>query len=109
MVGLGPAERNERNAWQSEAPGGALVDALPLRPFAALVSTLRLWVSGDTGPLHIARATGVPSVGVLLHPEGREALDPGPGFLGLYRPGSGPAPGEVLSGALELFEAGGTP
>lgn len=102
VVFLGPAEEPERRAWERDVPGASIVAAPPLRTFAALVSTMSLWVSGDTGPLHVARAAGVPSVGVLLNVEGLEALDPDPRFRALYRPETGPPVAEVLSEALLL-------
>ncbi len=37
---------------------------LPLRAFAALISRARLFVSAATGPMHIAAACGVPTLGI---------------------------------------------
>jgi ADP-heptose:LPS heptosyltransferase len=40
----------------------AMDQALPLRVFAALLSQARLFVSASTGPMHLAAATGAPTL-----------------------------------------------
>jgi heptosyltransferase III len=105
VVFLGPAERDQAAGWRAAAGSGwRVVEAPPLREFAALVETLSLWVSADTGPLHVAVATGVPSVGVLLHSEGREALEETPRYRALFREGEGPAVAEVVAALRGLTE-----
>ncbi|HVP39506.1 MAG TPA: glycosyltransferase family 9 protein [Candidatus Saccharimonadales bacterium] len=112
VVFLGGAEREQAPAWRAAAgPAWRVVEAPPLREFAALVETLSLWVSGDTGPLHVAAALGVPSVGVLLQPESLEALEEGPRYRAVYRVGEGPAVEDVVAASGEVLaaaESGGT-
>ena len=103
VIFLGPAEQDQAARWREAAgPAWRVVQAPPLREFAALVATLSLWVSADTGPLHVAVAAGVPSVGVLLHSEGREALEETPRYHGVFREGDGPEVAEVVA-ALRRF------
>jgi lipopolysaccharide heptosyltransferase I len=59
----GPGER-ERAARIAAAAGASLVPDSNLRDLAALLAGARLVVSGDSGPLHLAAALGVPVVGL---------------------------------------------
>ncbi|MBI5835864.1 MAG: glycosyltransferase family 9 protein [Candidatus Eisenbacteria bacterium] len=106
---LGAGEADQAGAWRAAA-GHAwrLVETPPLREFAALVEGLSGWVSGDTGPLHVAVALGVPAVGALLHPESLEALEESPRYRGILRVGSGPGVDEVVE-TLCALRAGGGP
>ncbi len=57
----GPAERALISGLK--APAGAfLAPALPLRGFAAALAQARAFITGDTGPMHLAVALGVPTV-----------------------------------------------
>jgi len=59
----GPDEADE--VEKGKLPGGIrLVPPRPLRQFCAIVSELDLFVSVDTGPLHLASAIEVPVVGL---------------------------------------------
>lgn len=44
------------------APGAVVVPAFDLRRFLSVLATCRVFVSGDTGPAHMADALGVPRV-----------------------------------------------
>jgi len=63
VVTVGPSEAT-LGAEVAEASGGTAVVLAPpsLRALAELVSRARVFVSADTGPLHIAAAEGVPVV-----------------------------------------------
>jgi heptosyltransferase-1 len=65
IVIWGPAEESIARAVAA-ASGGAARVAPPtdLRDLIALSQIARFIVSGDTGPLHIACAVGVPAVGI---------------------------------------------
>jgi ADP-heptose:LPS heptosyltransferase len=67
LVTGGDAER-ELTQEVAEAIGGSgvgrLDQALPLRSFAALLGRARLFVSGSTGPMHLAAAAGAPTLSV---------------------------------------------
>ncbi len=107
VVFLGPGERAEGAFWEeSLGPGGRVVEAPALRVFAAMLERARLWVSADTGPLHVAAAMGVPSVGVVQHAEGLEAISPRAPYRVVYREG-GPAEGEVVRAARDLLAGAG--
>lgn len=56
----GDAERAER--IRALAPGAVMVAPLELRRFLGVLATTSVFVSGDTGPAHMADALGVPRV-----------------------------------------------
>ncbi|HET7551288.1 MAG TPA: glycosyltransferase family 9 protein [Gemmatimonadaceae bacterium] len=56
----GDEERAER--IRAFAPGAVLVPPLELRRFLGVLATASVFVSGDTGPAHMADALGVPRV-----------------------------------------------
>ena len=65
IIRLGPGERDAAAAMNQQfAPHGIVFDseALDLRELIALVSRARLFVGNDSGPAHLAAATGRPSV-----------------------------------------------
>jgi ADP-heptose:LPS heptosyltransferase len=66
VVWAGDAERQMAETIVSRADGGAVM-APPtnLRELASLLSSARLFVGSDTGPLHLAAAVGTPSVGLI--------------------------------------------
>ncbi|MHB2027157.1 MAG: glycosyltransferase family 9 protein [Elusimicrobiota bacterium] len=64
----GPAERESLKA--AAIPRSViLVPDLALRPFAAALSNAKALVSADTGPMHLAAALGVPTLGLFSHTE----------------------------------------
>jgi ADP-heptose:LPS heptosyltransferase len=64
LVTGSPRERPLMEKVRSSlAPRSTLLkDPLPLRVFAALLSQADLFVSGSTGPMHLAAATGAPTL-----------------------------------------------
>jgi len=67
LVGHGPEEEEMAREIALQLPEGRtanLVGALDLQGMAALFSRVQLAVGGDTGPLYLAMAAGVPSVGL---------------------------------------------
>lgn len=65
LIAYGPGEEAlaERVAASSRA-GAARPVASTLKQFVALARRARLFVGGDTGPLHLAAASGTPIVGI---------------------------------------------
>lgn len=63
LVG-GPQDRNMADALLASAPAGLVdtVGKLSLKASAGLIASSEMFVSCDTGPLHIAVATGTPVV-----------------------------------------------
>lgn len=66
VILLGPGERSLRgeaaSAFGGFRPPAIVVEGLDLRQMIALISRARLFVGHDTGPTHIAAATGRPVV-----------------------------------------------
>jgi ADP-heptose:LPS heptosyltransferase len=65
VTGTG-AERDlvEKVVAGMQRPARALVDALPLGAFAALLSRAAVVIANDTGPVHLAEAVGAPTIGL---------------------------------------------
>jgi heptosyltransferase-1 len=82
FVTVGPSE-DALGSEVSRTSGGAAVVLAPpsLRALAELVSRAQLFVSADTGPLHVAAAEGVPVV-ALFGPKDASVYGP-------YRPATG--------------------
>jgi heptosyltransferase-1 len=65
VVWAGPAERRLAEAIAAAAPASArLAPETTLGELAALARRARLFIGSDTGPLHLAAATGTPCVGL---------------------------------------------
>ena len=65
IVTFGPGEEELARAVASNARSSAVKPlALTLKQFAALTRRAALFVGGDTGPLHLAAASGTPIVGL---------------------------------------------
>ena len=63
LVVAGPAERAEAEELARAAgPGVRVVKDEGIRSLAAILAACRLFVGGDTGPMHIAWAVGTPVV-----------------------------------------------
>lgn len=70
------------------APGAVIVPSLDLRRFLGVLSTTSVFVSGDTGPAHMADALGVPRV-TIFGPTPSEAWSPGlPTTVAVKGPGA---------------------
>lgn len=70
---LGGPEHRALGESIREGLGGRVVNVCgeaTLRQSAALLGRCRLYVGGDTGPMHIAAARGVPVVEISCHPQG---------------------------------------
>lgn len=79
-------ERVER--IRAFAPGAVIVPSLDLRRFLGVLSTTSVFVSGDTGPAHMADALGVPRV-TIFGPTPSEAWSPGlPTTIAVKGPGA---------------------
>jgi heptosyltransferase-1 len=64
FINFGPGEETLARAVQSASGGTAEPIACSLAQLIALTRRARLFVGGDTGPLHLAAALGVPVVGI---------------------------------------------
>jgi len=62
-TGISARDREQLEEFQKLAPGAMVFPPEPdLARFMAVIKRARLFVSGDTGPLHIAAGLGVPTV-----------------------------------------------
>jgi ADP-heptose:LPS heptosyltransferase len=82
----GDEERAER--IRACAPGAVMVPPLELRRFLGMLATTSVFVSGDTGPAHMADALGVPRV-TIFGPTPSAAWSPGlPTTVSVEGPGA---------------------
>lgn len=119
IVNFGPGEQDLANAVQSASNGTARLLSCSIGELIALCRRARIFIGGDTGPLHLAAALKVPVVAifgptdparngpygtksiVLRHPESRTSLShisaPDAGVMQITS-------GEVIRAACELLE-----
>jgi len=64
LINAGPGEELLALATEAASEGGADALACSLTELIALTRRARLFIGGDTGPLHLAAALGVPVVGI---------------------------------------------
>ena len=64
LVNAGPGEEKIARAVVAASGGAAQTFTCPLAELVALTRRARMAVGGDTGPLHLAAALGVPVVGI---------------------------------------------
>ena len=94
------AERAVAERIIDAADYGVLAPPTTLPQLAGLLAQARVVVSGDTGPLHLALALGVPAVG-LFGPVPAERNGPrGQGYRTLQAPGAAWERKDVAKGAM---------
>ncbi len=64
LINFGPGEEPLARAVEAGSRGTALAFPYTISQLIALTRQARLFVGGDTGPMHVAAALGVPVVGV---------------------------------------------
>jgi heptosyltransferase-1 len=64
VINFGPGEEDLARAAEAASFGAAVAKSGSLRELIALVRHCRLLIGGDTGPLHLAAALGIPVVGI---------------------------------------------
>lgn len=68
LTGVGDEERQAAQAVMGGAEAHAtLTPPLTLGQLGALARRARIFLSGDTGPLHLAAAVGAPCIGLIAH------------------------------------------
>lgn len=120
IINFGPGEEELANAAMAASEGAATMLSCSVGELISLLRRARLFIGGDTGPLHLAAALKVPIVAifgptdparngpygvrsvVLRNPASRTSLShtsmPDPGLLQITS-------GEVIRAARELLEA----
>lgn len=119
IINFGPREDDLARIAEKSSGGAARALSFPVGELIALTRRARLFVGGDTGPMHLAAALHIPVVAlfgptdparngpfhtkniVLRNPASRTSLShrmrPDPGLLAI-------TPGEVLAAAEKLLE-----
>jgi heptosyltransferase I len=64
LINAGPGEEMLAHAAEAASDGSAEARTCSLSELIALTRRARLFIGGDTGPLHLAAALGVPVVGI---------------------------------------------
>lgn len=64
LINFGPGEESLMQAVESASHGAATGMACSLTELVALTRRARLFIGGDTGPMHLAAALGVPVVAI---------------------------------------------
>jgi heptosyltransferase I len=64
LVNAAPGEENLAQAVVDSSDGNALVVQCSIAQLIALTRRARIFIGGDTGPLHLACAQGIPTVGL---------------------------------------------
>ncbi len=119
LVNFGPGEKDLAHAVKTASGGAAETFSGSLTQLIALTRRARLFVGGDTGPMHLAAALGVPVVGIFgptdparNGPFGtRTIVLRGPSSSTSYRHVVQPhdglleiSPGQVVAAARQLLE-----
>ena len=122
LVNFGPEEEELAHAVESASGGAAKMFTGSLTQLIALTRRARLFIGGDTGPMHVAAALGVPVVGI-FGPTDPARNGPfatpnivlrSPASATSYRHGARPddgmleiTAGQVVAAARQLMEAHG--
>ncbi|OLD19550.1 MAG: hypothetical protein AUI85_02635 [Acidobacteriales bacterium 13_1_40CM_3_55_5] len=64
LINCGPGERNLSQAVEASSGGAAEEIACSLSQLIAITRRASLFIGGDTGPMHLAAALGIPVVGI---------------------------------------------
>jgi lipopolysaccharide heptosyltransferase I len=64
LVNFGPGEESLARAVETASQGSARAVGCSLPELIALVGCARLFIGGDTGPLHLAATLGIPTVAI---------------------------------------------
>jgi len=64
LVNVGPAEEKLAEVVEEASAGSAKAVSWPLAELIALTRRARLFIGGDTGPMHLAAALGIPVVAI---------------------------------------------
>lgn len=96
------SEREKALARRLAAEGAEVMPKMSITEMMASLAGLRLLVSPDTGPMHLASALGVPVLALFRVPNVSRYAPLSPGSRALLDP-EGPDPGKAASAAAEIL------
>ncbi len=108
LVNFGPGEEELARAVETASGGAAEAFTGSLTQLVALTRRARLFIGGDTGPMHLAAALGVPVVGIFGPTDPARNGPFGTGSIVLRSPASNTSYSHVLGpddGLLEISSA----
>jgi heptosyltransferase I len=108
LVNFGPGEEELARAVETASGGAAEAFTGSLTQLVALTRRARLFIGGDTGPMHLAAALGVPVVGIFGPTDPARNGPFGTGSIVLRSPASNTSYSHVLrpdDGLLEISSA----
>jgi ADP-heptose:LPS heptosyltransferase len=109
VVLTGPAERPLLAGMGPPGPQRIYAPPLDLEGLRGFLAGLDAFLSGDSGPMHLAAALGVPCVSVFRVPDYPRYAPLGPEHRVLFDPRGDLAPGAVAAAVIEVLQAGTAP
>jgi heptosyltransferase-3 len=82
-VAFGPGEEALGRGVVAQAPGARLLPATNLAELAGVLRACALFLTNDTGPMHLAAAVGAPTVALFLTEDRQRWAAPVPCFVGV--------------------------
>jgi heptosyltransferase III len=82
-VAFGPGEEALAREVAAEAPGARLLPGTSLAELAGVLRACKLFLTNDTGPMHLAAAVGAPTVALFLNEDRDRWSAPIEGFVGV--------------------------
>jgi len=106
---VGPDERGLRPILQRNLPDKCrLLPEMPLARLMDVIGAFRVFVSSDTGPMHVAWCLGVPTIAVFTDSEVEKFRPLSPGSVAISAE-SDVSPESVLAHVLEAYALGEVP
>ena len=103
VVFIGPEERDLIGSLRATLDANIPIVFEPaVKKFAALISNCSLFVTCDSGPMHLAYALGVPTVAIFLHPNFERWAPPADLVKVVYEP-AGCTPEEFVRICTEIL------
>jgi ADP-heptose:LPS heptosyltransferase len=109
LLFAGPEERQHIDRVRDRIPAAAIVaPALGARDFGAFVARCAVFVCGDSGPMHLAAAVGVPTVAIFSTRQSRHYRPRGPRHVSLFDE-RGVAPEQVVAAVAKVLADAASP
>jgi ADP-heptose:LPS heptosyltransferase len=102
---LGPEEKSLREQLRRSLPYNCdLLPLLPLAKFMDIISSYRVFISSDTGPMHLAWCLKVPTIAIFLDSELDKFRPLTPGSVAIDGQ-NGVAPDDIFNCALKIINS----